>query len=120
MKIEKSKRIQSQDVGLMFNFRIYTSHTPDSSQIIFYTWPLLTCFERREEGVIGTKEEPGASNSGINSPPATLELGCPRNGSTDKGQLFGTIRNSVEIKLSEVVSCIMFQPLCNDRIMMDA
>jgi hypothetical protein len=120
MEIEKSKRIQAQDVGLMFNLGIYTSHTPDGSQIIFYTWPLLTCFKRREERVIGAKEEPGVSDFRVNSPPATLELGRPRNGSANKGQLFGTVCNSVEIELSDVVSCIMFQPAGNDGIMMDA
>src|SRR5882757_5601956 len=105
---------------MMFYLGVYTSHTPDGSQIVFHTWPLLTCFKRREEGMICTKEESGASYFSFNSPPATLEFGCPRNGPANKGQLFGTICNSVEIKLSQVVSCIMFQPFCDDRIMMDA
>jgi len=120
MEIEKSKRIQAQDVGLMFNLGIYASHTPDGSQIVFYTWPLLACFKRWEERVISAKEKSGVSDFRINNSPATLKLGRPRNSSANKGQLFGTVRNSIEIELSDVVPCIMFQPAGNDGIMMDA
>lgn len=100
-----------------------TSDSIYSFQVVDHTSPFFSLDQRRKERMVCAEEHPITASAPVQFlfNGEILFITCrTRNRITDEAKFFWAIGNCIEVKLSKVETCIMFQTRSNNGVMIDA